>query len=269
MADVTVKTSNQFRFLNLDLISSELGSELENVDVVFNLAAMPGLVKSWTHFSAYSSSNLLLVQKLLESICKVNPGIHLVHASTSSVYGANAIGSENQNLNPFSPYGVTKLAAENLISAYSSNFHIRHTILRYFSVYGPNQRPDMAYQKFCQRLLAGQDILIHGDGSHLRSPTFVSDIVDSTIRAGLAKPQNEIFNLAGNQQISTLDALSIIADCLNIRPRIEFIPSRAGDQVETFGDSSKANAEFGHSPTVTPEEGLRRQADWNISQITS
>ena len=155
-------------------------------DVVVNEAATPGLVLSWADFERYQSCNLSAVKRLVEA-CIAEGVPHLVQASTSSVYGAEATGDEMSQTLPVSPYGVTKLAAEHLLRAHTLDHEIGLTVLRYFSIYGPRQRPDMAYRIFCERLLRGEPLTVYGDGGQTRSNTYVSDCVAATL-AALGRP---------------------------------------------------------------------------------
>ena len=244
--------------LNIDLRKDSLDNVLSGVDVIVNLAAMPGLIKSWTDFRLYIECNLLTIDRILtNSNFKAN---RFIQASTSSVYGKFAVGNEQTLCKPFSPYGVSKLAAENLIKAYSFNFGLQYTILRYFSVYGPNQRPDMAYSKFCNAVLNGKPITVYGDGSAKRTNTYISDCVDATIGAINSESKNMTFNICGSQQISVLEAIEIIGDELGIKPLVEFSEIRPGDQIETFGDSSLAKKELNFSEKISITQGLRIQA---------
>jgi len=231
---------------------------LDGTDVVVNLAAMPGLTPSWTEFQTYQDCNTLVVQRTLEDLVN-HPGIHLIQASSSSVYGSRIDGSEDNLLQPISPYGVTKLAAEQLINAYRENYGIKATVLRYFSAYGPGQRPDMAYAVICRRILEGLPISITSDGRQTRSNTFIDDVVDATLKACHVRP-NSVLNISGAESIALLDAVAIIADTLDREPTIEFIPARPGDQLATHGTSERAAKELGWHPNTNMRAGLRLQA---------
>lgn len=233
------RASVNINFLNLDLRDLAEVRRLPNVEIVFNLAAMPGLEKSWLDFEAYLSCNLTVTNNLIEYAKDKQVG-RFVQASTSSVYGTYATGDENSQLCPSSPYGVTKLAAENLIVAHAQNFSLPYSILRYFSVYGPAQRPDMAFSIFAKQILNDFPITIYGDGSQTRSNTYVDDVVITTIIAGFNPLfQNQILNVCGNSELSVLEAVEIIATALNKSPRIIHGPERFGDQQKTRGDNSR------------------------------
>jgi nucleoside-diphosphate-sugar epimerase len=253
-----------FEFHPCDLRTEPLDGLLDGVEVVLHLAAMPGLPRSWTEFDSYATNNFHAVQRLLEACRRRGVG-RFVHASTSSVYGTRAVGDEQIPTRPVSPYGVTKLAAENLVLAYMETLGIPAVILRYFSVYGPRQRPDMAYHIFSEALLDDRPLTVFGDGAQTRSITEVGDCVAGTVAAMLAGAPGEVYNIGGGQSIGLLDGINILADALGRRPRIEFQPARPGDQRDTRADTTKAREAFGYIPRVTPQEGLVRQAAWHAS----
>lgn len=244
--------------LDCDIASPEVGDYLAGVEVIVNEAAVPGLGPSWLYPSEYFKSNSIGVANLLSHI--QNTGIHFVQASTSSVYGLDASGDEQKICQPASPYGASKLAAENLIRGYAENFNASFTILRYFSVFGPNQRPDMAYSIFCSRLLANKPILLNGDGTQLRNNTYITDIVEATVLAAEAEPENQTFNVCGEEETSILEAITVLADELGVEPRIEHRPRVSGDQLRTKGDSKKIRGVLGWAPEIGLEAGLRMQA---------
>jgi nucleoside-diphosphate-sugar epimerase len=182
---------------------------LEEVDVVIHAAAMPGLMLSWDNLELYSSCNILGTQRLVEGILKVNEKIKLTNISTSSVYGKIASGDETSILKPSSPYGVTKLAAEKIIEAYAENYKLEYTTLRYFSVFGPGQRADMAYSKFIHAIENELPLTVYGDGLQTRTNTYVSDCVEATIQISSQTYSNEIFNLSGEEKINVLEVIAI------------------------------------------------------------
>jgi nucleoside-diphosphate-sugar epimerase len=253
-----------FEFHPCDLRTEPLDPLLDGADVVLHLAAMPGLPRSWTEFDSYATNNFHAVQRLLEASHRRGVA-RFVQASTSSVYGSRAVGDELIPTRPVSPYGVTKLAAENLVLAYMDTVGIPAVILRYFSVYGPRQRPDMAYHIFSEALLDDRPLTVFGDGAQTRSITEVSDCVAGTIAAMLHGTPGEVYNIGGGQAIGLLDGITILADALGRRPRIEFQPARPGDQRDTAANTTKARIALGYVPTVTPQEGLVRQAAWHAS----
>jgi len=259
---------HRFTFVEADLRVDRLEPFLDGADVVVNEAATPGLVLSWDDFDRYQSTNLSAVRRLIDASLAVGVG-HLVQASTSSVYGSEATGSEDAPCLPVSPYGVTKLAAEHLLRAYSETFGLPLTILRYFSIYGPRQRPDMAYRIFCERLLRGLPITVYGDGMQSRSNTYVGDCVAGTI-AALSQPgRGAIYNIGGGREISLMDAISTIADHLAVEPEIHFEAARRGDQRRTVADITRASSELAWSPKVEPSAGLLEQVRWVQSRTDS
>jgi nucleoside-diphosphate-sugar epimerase len=265
-ANLTALTASpHFTFVEADLRTAELDPLLEGCDVVVNEAAMPGLLLGWDGFDTYLSCNVTAVERLATACLRTGVG-HLVHASTSSVYGADATGSEDSPLRPVSPYGATKLAAELVLDTLHRSEGLPVTILRYFSVYGPRQRPDMAYRALGERMLRGQPLTIHGDGLQSRTNTYVSDCVAATL-AAIERPQpGDRLNIGGGQELTLLEAVAILAKVFDVEPELVFEPARHGDQRRTVADYSKAHAVLGWSPQVDPVEGLQREAAW-IQQL--
>jgi nucleoside-diphosphate-sugar epimerase len=227
---------------------------------------MPGLPRSWTDFQTYESCNISATQRLLEAALRQPRVPQFVHASTSSVYGRNAAGDESLALRPVSPYGVTKLAAENLCRAYAEERGLPLVILRYFSVYGPRQRPDMGYHQFIESLLCGWPIRVFGDGRQVRGNTYVDDCVAATILAMNASP-GEIFNVGGDQSITVIDVIRKLEKLTGCRAAIEYQPPRAGDQQTSRADTNKLERELGWRPQVRIDDGLARQLDWQRSYV--
>jgi nucleoside-diphosphate-sugar epimerase len=253
-----LRTRPGFRFEEADLRTANLYPLLEDVDVVVHAAAMPGLPKSWVDFELYGSCNLLATQRLAEAARVVGLD-KLVYVSTSSVYGADAVGDENLVKKPISPYGVTKLAAEHLLEAYHAAFDLPVVTLRYFSVYGPRQRPDMAYNIFIERLLDGQPLTIFGDGHQTRSNTYVDDCVRGTMAAIDHGPVGEVFNIGGGEVVSVLDTVRRIEELVGVRADITHVAAREGDQRCTAADTSRAQRLLGYRPQVAPAEGVELQ----------
>ena len=245
----------------LDLRSDDLSVLPTDVTHIINEAAMPGLGLSWQNFDLYSSCNLGALSRLIERSSEWNLQ-RFVQISTSSVYGKNAVGNEDQPIRPVSPYGVTKLAAENLALAHWRDSGFPALILRYFSVYGPGQRPDMAYRKFIDNALKGKPITLYGSGEQSRSNTFIDDCVTATIASLRAGEDGEIFNIAGGHERTINEALAIIERETGKPLSLERREAARGDQERTFGDSSKAQSVLGFRHTVSLEEGLARQVRW-------
>ena len=245
----------------LDLRSDDLSVLPTDVTHIINEAAMPGLGLSWQNFDLYSSCNLGALSRLIERSSEWNLQ-RFVQISTSSVYGKNAVGNEEQPIRPVSPYGVTKLAAENLALAHWRDSGFPALILRYFSVYGPSQRPDMAYRKFIDNALKGKPITLYGSGEQSRSNTFIDDCVSATVASLRAGDDGEIFNIAGGHERTINEALAIIERETGKPLSLERREAARGDQERTFGDSSKAQSVLGFRHTVSLEEGLARQVQW-------
>jgi len=258
------RAHERFEFHELDLREAELKPLLEGCDAVFHEAAMPGLMKSWSELSLYSSCNLLATQRLLEAARDLELA-HFIHVSTSSVYGKEATGDEDSPLRPFSPYGVTKLAAEHLCRAYEVNFGVPVTVLRYFSVYGPRQRPDMAYNLLIRRLLHQEPFVMYGDGEQTRSNTFVADCVKATLLAADKREValGEIFNIGGGEIVSLNQVVRMLEELTGRKAKIEYREPRPGDQKHTAADIDKARHILGYEPSTRVRDGLRAQVEWH------
>ena len=241
-------------FIETDANFAEWGSILQGVDVVYNLAAVPGLTPSWGNFGSYNSSNLMLVNSLLQGLLDF-PSIFLVHASTSSVYGREATSSSLEN--PNSPYGVTKLAAENLIKSYSSASGLKFSILRYFSVYGPHPRPDQFFAILLDRLTSGQEIEIFGDGLNSRTNTYLDDVVEATTLAGAARSDGLIVDISGAESATTLEIVNLVSSEIGVLPTLVHSPDRLGDQRLTAGTGDLARSELGWVPKTPLASGVR------------
>jgi len=254
-----------FSFHALDLRSDDLGPVAAGVDAVFHLAAMPGLPKSWTEYDLYESCNVRATQRLLEAVRGSQSLRRFVYASTSSVYGRFASGDESLPTRPISPYGVTKLAAELLCQAYAAERGLPLAVLRYFSVYGPRQRPDMGYHLFVRALLAGQPITVFGDGLQVRGNTYVTDCVAATV-AALEAPPGEVYNVGGGETASVWDILRKLEQLTGRTADVRREPARPGDQRFTFADTSKLTRQLGWRPRVGLDEGLAQQVAWQRAQ---
>ncbi len=255
-----------FTFHELDLRHAELAPVLESADIVFHTAAMAGLLKSWQQFEEYMSCNILATQRLLDAAVAANVG-HFLHCSTSSVYGRFATGDERAPLAPISPYGITKLAAEELCRAYGEKDGLRFTILRLFSVYGPRQRPDMGYNIFIRKLLTGETITVDGDGTDSRSNTYVADCVRGLMLAAQQPERSagQVFNLGGGEEVNVNEVLGILEELSGRKARIEHGPQRPGDQRRTVADIGKARSLLGYDPQTRIVDGLAAQLAWQRS----
>jgi len=257
-----------FTFREFDL---SLGIEEEIVagaEWVFHLAAMAGLTRSWLDFDCYARHNLTATHRLLEAL-KGSPTLQrFIYASTSSVYGKYASGDESLMTRPSSPYGITKLAAENLCHVYCEEHGLPAVVLRYFSVYGPRQRPEMGYHLFIDAILRGKPIRLTGDGLQVRGNTYVDDCVEATIRATQAMP-GETFNLGGGELVTVLEVFRKLERIIGRPAIIERHPPRLGDQLSTGADITKLTRHFGWKPTTGIDDGLARQVEWQRSLMTT
>lgn len=260
----TLRRGPRFTFVEADLRHAPLEPLLEGVDAVVNEAAIAGLPRSWRDVASYVECNVTGLSRLVDA-SRAQGVRRFVQASTSSVYGVDACGDEDRPLRPVSPYGITKLAAEQLLLAHHVRDGFPATILRYFSIYGPRQRPDMAYHIFVERLRRGQPLHVYGDGQQSRSNTYVDDIVRGTIAALHRAEPGAVYNLGGGAELTLSDAIALLADELGVRPQLVHEAARPGDQRRTAADTSRAARAFGYVPTVEPREGLRRQVEWHLA----
>ena len=253
----------EFNFYHLNLATDKLDGIIGQIDAVINEAALPGQILSWDHFESYVQSNLTSVDRIIH-FCLSRNVPKLIQASTSSVYGVNAVGGEGQAMRPASPYGVTKLAAESLLNAYQQNFPLNFSTVRYFSVYGPSQRPDMGIYKFIESISSKKPIKVFGDGLQRRDCTFVGDIVNGTISAMKNGRAGAVYNLAGGTNLTVLEIINLCGKIIGHEPIIEFVKRPVGDQLLTSGDYSMATSELSYSPQYSFEEGLRLQVAWQL-----
>jgi nucleoside-diphosphate-sugar epimerase len=261
----TFRSHPAFRFHPLDLRCDPLDDALAGVEAVFHIAAMPGLTRSWTEFDLYESCNVTATQRLLEAVRRPPSLRRFLYASTSSVYGRFGSGDETLLTRPISPYGVTKLAAENLCRAYADECSLPLVVLRYFSVYGPRQRPDMGYYRFIDALLNGRPVTVHGDGLQSRGNTYVEDCVAATA-AALEAPVGEVYNVGGGETANVWEVLGKLERILGRRAVVRREPARPGDQRVTGADTTKLTRHLGWRPHVGLDKGLARQVAWQKGQ---
>jgi len=236
---------------------------VDAAESVYHLAAQPGVRASWGKtFNVYLDNNVLATQVLLEIAQEV--GLRsFVYASSSSVYGDTTVFPmrEDAPVAPFSPYGVTKLAAEHLCRLYTRNFGLHTVSLRFFTVYGPRQRPDMAFRRFTQAALARQPIRIFGDGAQTRDFTYVSDIIEGVV-AAVDAPAGTVANLAGGSRASLNDAVRTLVAVVGGQIAIENVAAQAGDVRDTWASIDVAKRVLGYVPRVTLEVGLANETEW-------
>jgi nucleoside-diphosphate-sugar epimerase len=256
-----------FHFVAGSIQHADLGALLEGKTHVFHLAAQAGVRKSWgSDFRVYTDNNVDATQRLLEAC--VGRSLHrFVYASSSSVYGANvSIPMREDALpQPVSPYGVTKLAAEQLCYLYYVNHKVPTTSVRYFTVYGPRQRPDMGFHKFIKAALRDDPIVLYGDGEQTRDFTFVADAVAATAAAGEAGVQGRAYNVGGGSRVSINHVLEILERIAGKRLNLRREPAQKGDMRDTFADTTLARTDLGFRPTVTLEQGLEAEYRWLAS----
>jgi nucleoside-diphosphate-sugar epimerase len=260
-----------FRLVEGDLVTLALDAWLEGAEVVFHQAAQPGVRASWGRdFSVYVHHNILATQCLLEACARTSVP-RLVAASSSSVYGdAPAYPTTEESITrPVSPYGVTKLASEHLCLAYARPgvSELSVATLRYFTVYGPRQRPDMAFRRFLEAAYADRPIVVYGDGTQTRDFTHVRDAVRANLLAMSAPVAAEAINVGGGRRVTLNETLELIQRSTGRRLRIERAPAQAGDARHTGADGTRAEALLGYRPEVSLEEGLAHQAAWVAAEL--
>lgn len=231
------------------------------LDVIVNLAALPGLNTSWQEPEKLFRSNAALVQDLLNSIVEKGTEVKLIHASTSSVYGTVVPEDEDGLLLPVSPYGVSKLAAENIIEIYTPYLSKAPAILRLFSLYGPGQRDDMGYHKFIRQALKNESIQITGSPLQSRRNTFIDDAVMAFVRV-IESGVDGTFNVVGDDEITLGDAVKAITELADYSGQIVTVPARFGDQHSTNGSNSRLKAATGWSPKTDFQTGIKAQFEW-------
>jgi len=254
----------KFTFVEAALQTADLESLLDGVTVVYHLAAQAGVRKSWgDDFRIYTTNNVDATQRLLEAV-KDRPLSRFVYASSSSVYGDIAAipMREDVRLQPVSPYGVTKLAAEHLCHLYHVNFGVPAVSLRYFTVYGPRQRPDMGFHRFIRAALTGGAITLFGDGQQTRDFTYVGDAVAATMAAGDRGTPGAVYNIGGGNRVSIAEVLDLIGQLTGRPLDIRRQSSEKGDMRDTFADTTRARTDLGFSPAHTLQSGLAAEVEW-------
>jgi nucleoside-diphosphate-sugar epimerase len=253
-----------FTFLESTIQQAPLPRLLAGTTHVFHLAAQAGVRKSWGRdFQVYTTNNIEATQVLLEA-CVGTRVEKLVYASSSSVYGDRTPlpMTESALPAPLSPYGVTKLAAEHLCNLYHANHGVPCVSLRYFTVYGPRQRPDMAFHRFIRASVTGRPVTLYGDGEQTRDFTFVADAARATATAGTRGVPGHVYNIGGGSRVSVNQVLDVIARLAGHPLDVRREATQMGDMRDTFADTTRARAEIGFAPSVTIEEGLAAEYAW-------
>lgn len=264
----TARQSPRFTLVDADLLSVDLDALLDGVTHIYHLAAQAGVRKSWGRdFDVYVNNNVSATQRLLEA-CTGRSLERVVYASTSSVYGdeASIPMREDQRLQPVSPYGVSKLAAEHLGYLYHVNHGLPFVALRYFTVYGPRQRPDMGFHRFVSAALEGRPVVRYGDGEQTRDFTYVADAVTATVAAGTRGVPGGVYNIGGGSRVTVNRVFDIIGTLAGRPVTIEQQPPQKGDMRDTYADTSRAAADLGFAPSITLEQGLAEEYAWLRSE---
>ncbi len=262
---------DEFELVEADLRTTDIAELLDGVDTVFHLAAQAGVRLSWSAgFADYVGHNLLATQRLLEAVQRARPGARVVYASSSSVYGNQARypTTETDLPRPFSPYGVTKLGAEHLCGLYAENWGLHTVSLRYFTVFGPRQRPDMSIHRLCEAAVRGVSFPRYGDGTQIREFTYVSDIV----AANLAAADRDIapattVNVAGGAEITLNDLIALVGEVAGAEVTIDPAPQQAGDSFRNGGSIARARDVLGWVPHVALRDGIAAQVEWHRSRL--
>ena len=262
---------DRFELVEADLLTTELGPLMEGVNVIFHQAGQPGVRMSWADgFRLYNEINVNVTQRLLEA-ARNSDIDRFVYASSSSVYG-NATTYptlETDPTAPFSPYGVTKLAAELLCNAYANNFGVPVTSLRYFTVYGPAQRPNMAIHRMVEATLSGGIFPVFGDGTQIRDFTFVGDVVDANLKAATAPTQpGAVINIAGGGSTTLAELIDAVGLAVGEPVPIERRPAQPGDVARTGGSIERAEDLLGWKPTTGIVAGVAAQVEWHRARHT-
>ena len=258
-----------FDFVQADLLDADLDPLLDGADVVVHLAAQPGVRASWqTGFGVYAEANVMVTQRLLEA-ARHGAVRRFVYASSSSVYGRASTypTTEEAMTRPYSPYGVTKLAGEHLCTLYADNWGVPTVSLRYFTVYGPRQRPDMAMNRFVAAALEGREIAVYGDGEQVRDFTYVDDVVAANLAAATteALAPGTVLNVAGGGSITVNALVDLLSSTVGRPVRTRHEPRQPGDVQQTGGSVELAASLLGWAPRVGVPEGLARQVAWQRS----
>ena len=265
-----LRAAARFELVEADLRDAPIEPMLDGVDVVFHQAAQAGVRLSWSSgFADYAGHNVLATQRLLEAVAAARHDARIVYASSSSVYGNQPRypTRETDLPRPFSPYGVTKLAAEHLCGLYAENWGVSTVSLRYFTVYGPRQRPDMSMHRLCEAAQHGTPFPRYGDGRQIREFTYVDDIVrGNLLAAGGDVPPGTVCNLAGGGEITLRALIELVGELAGTRIRVDEQPAQKGDAFRNGGAIDVARAELGWEPRVSLRDGLAAQLAWHAGR---
>ncbi|MBE0433893.1 NAD-dependent epimerase/dehydratase family protein [candidate division WOR-3 bacterium] len=259
-----LRGQSNFIFVEANLLNTDLLKLVEAVDVVFHQAAQAGVRASWGRdFMIYTENNVLATQRLLEAAREVKLK-KFVYASSSSVYGDAESYPTAEDLKPMpiSPYGVTKLAGEHLCALYHKSFGVPVISLRYFTVYGPRQRPDMAFNKFIKAMLQNQEIVVFGDGDQTRDFTYINDIVEANILAMRSDASGEIFNIGGGSRVTVGEIIRIMEQILVKKAKVGHIETQKGDVRHTAADITKARSLLKYEPKFDLQMGIANEINW-------
>jgi len=259
-----IRESPDFELLERDLADGDLDEIVGSVDAIFHLAAQAGVRGSFgSGFDGYLRNNVQATQRLLEAAVR-NPVDAFVYASSSSIYGnaSNYPTSEDSPRLPVSPYGMTKCATEDLALLYERLHGVPTVGLRYFTAYGPRQRPDMAFSRFVSAALASEEITVLGDGLQVRDFTFVDDVVDASIAAAAHGRSGSLYNVGGGTPVTLLQAIEVLEGCVGKKLRLRHDAAARGDARRTGADTSKIEADLGMVPSTPLEVGISRQVEW-------
>ena len=256
--------SKRFDLRRVDLNRADLPSILEDVDTVYHQAAQAGVRSSWgSEFDIYTKANINATQRLLEAVRR--SGVRrVVLASSSSVYGdtEDLPVTEHSPTKPFSPYGVTKLAAEHLGRLYRRNFGVSTVGLRYFTVYGPRQRPDMAFWKIIDGLLKDRPVDVYGNGTQSRDFTFVDDVIRANLLAAEADDPSEVYNIGGGGRVTLNEAIATLEEITGHTFLRNSVDRQRGDVMDTWSNGTLAAEEIGFRAETTLREGLEKMVSW-------
>jgi nucleoside-diphosphate-sugar epimerase len=265
---------NRICFYDMDVRTADLRTLLSYSDAVLHIAGQPGVRACWgADFTEYAQHNVLATQRLLDAMTKANWRGRLVFTSTSSVYGkvARIPIHESDPCEPLSPYGITKLAAEQLVKCYVQYMGLDAVVLRLFSVYGPRQRPDMAVARFIEAMRAGQEVTIYGNGMQLREMTYVGDVAGAILAAMTAKhiPRGAVYNIGGGNVTNVLDLAETVADALGMELKAKHEPEQPGEMASNIAATDRAHKVLDWWPKTQLKTGIRKQVDWDAQNRAS